>query len=668
MLMEHIQFIDLTATNTLILFLVGFVGGMVSGFIGSGGAFVLTPAMMSMGVPGVVAVASNMAHKFPKALVGAYKRNKYGQVDVKLGIVMGLFAEAGVLTGKHFMVGIRETFGAAGTNLYVSFVFVVVLAIVGGLVLRDGLREKRGERVLQGPRGLSPLVRWVRGLHIPGTMIYFKSMDARVSFLVLAPLGFATGLLAATIAVGGFIGVPAMMYVLGLPALTASATELVIAFVMGLGGSFFYALDGFVDIRLSMIILAGSLFGIQIGAIGTTYVKDYVVKFVMAAIMLLVLVSRFFYIPGYLSELGKISLDQGTHQILDGIGEGALAFALIFGAVMILQALYKGMREHRLAEAAISPALTPAGVPAVAFAAADFASSPAPVATSAATASGLQLSPLGRFERFLVASDGSEFSAAAVREAMAMARKCGAELHLMSLVATGVEHEALGEAILKQEMDTAQAHLDAIEAEAQAAGIACETHLIHGDTVDREIVDLAERLKADVIVMGRRGRRGLARMMLGHATAQVIGQAHCSVLVVPRAAKVEGHHIVVATDGSRFAEAAAVAATRLGDFCKSAVTVASVTMESHSPERKAEAEEAVARVVEHMKGKGIAAQGVVREGEPADVIAGLAREMNADLIVTGSHGRTGLERVLLGSTSERILNETPCAVLVVKAA
>jgi uncharacterized membrane protein YfcA len=351
--MESIQFIDLNLTTVLVLFLVGFIGGMVSGFIGSGGAFVLTPAMMSLGVPAAVAVASNMAHKFPKALVGAYKRNRYGQVDIKLGIVMGLFAEAGVLFGKHVMVGIRETFGVAGTNLYVSFVFLVVLGVVGGFVLRDGLREKRGESVRQEPGESGPIVRWVRRTRIPGTMIYFRSIDARVSFLILAPLGFATGLLAATIAVGGFIGVPAMMYILGLPALVASATELVIAFVMGLGGSLLYALDGFVDIRLSMIILAGSLFGIQIGAIGTTYVKDYVVKFVMATIMLLVLVSRFFYIPGYLSDLGFIgTLDAGSVGILISIGEGVLAIALVFGAVMILQALYRGMREHRLAEAA----------------------------------------------------------------------------------------------------------------------------------------------------------------------------------------------------------------------------------------------------------------------------------------------------------------------------
>ena len=167
--MDTIQFVDLNLTTVLILFLVGFIGGMVSGFIGSGGAFVLTPAMMSLGVPAAVAVASNMAHKFPKALVGAYKRNKYGQVDVKLGIVMGIFAEAGVFAGKHFMVGIREAYGTAGTNLYVSFIFVVVLGIVGAIVLRDGMREKRGEITRTEPKQLSPLVRMVHSLHIPGT-------------------------------------------------------------------------------------------------------------------------------------------------------------------------------------------------------------------------------------------------------------------------------------------------------------------------------------------------------------------------------------------------------------------------------------------------------------------------------------------------------------------
>ncbi|HSH29093.1 MAG TPA: TSUP family transporter [Thiohalobacter sp.] len=642
--MDTLQFLDINLTTTLVLFLVGFVAGMVSGFIGSGGAFVLTPAMMSLGVPGVIAVASNMAHKFPKSLVGAIKRNRYGQVDIKLGLVMGVFAEMGVFVGKGMMVDIREAFGGAGTDLYVSAVFVVVLGIVGGLVLRDARREKRGESVQREPAQLNKVARWVRTLNIPGTMIHFKSIDARISFLVIAPLGFATGMLAATIAVGGFIGVPAMIYILGLPALMASATELVIAFVMGMGGSLFYALDGFVDIRLSMIILAGSLFGIQIGAIGTTYVKDHVVKFVMATIMLLVLVSRFFYIPGYLTRLEMMEgMHPDTIARLDTIGQGIMTFALLFGAVTIVHALYQGIREHKLATAAAAAAPAPATAPA-----------------------GGQLSPLGRFERFLVASDGSEFSAAAVREALGMAAKCGAEVHVMSLLATGAEHEALGESILKQELEMVQSNLDRIRTEAEAAGIKCQTHAIHGRAVDEEIVALADQVQADLIIMGRRGRRGLARLMLGHATAQVIGRAHCSVLVVPRAAHIEGRHLVLATDGSRSADAAAVTTARLAQFCDARVSVVSVTTPSHGPERRAEARQAVDRVVEHMRGEGTEVDGLVQEGVPAEVITGLARERNADLIVTGSHGRSGLERVLIGSVSERILNETPCAVLVVK--
>ena len=82
-------FIDLEFSHVFFLLIVGFIGGLVSGFIGSGGAFVLTPAMMSMGVPAQIAVASNMCHKFPKALVGAIKRARYGQLDIKLGFVWG---------------------------------------------------------------------------------------------------------------------------------------------------------------------------------------------------------------------------------------------------------------------------------------------------------------------------------------------------------------------------------------------------------------------------------------------------------------------------------------------------------------------------------------------------------------------------------------------------
>jgi len=341
------NFVDLTWMNILYLFFVGFVGGLVSGFIGSGGAFVLTPGMMSMGVPGLVAVASNMCHKFPKALVGALKRAKYGQVDVKLGLVMGVSAEAGVFYGAHIQESIKRAWGDAGSNLYVSVAFVVVLAIVGSYVLRDAFKAQRAGNSQE--EKVTKIARWVQSIHIPGTMVYFKSLNAKVSVLFTIPLGFATGMLAATIAVGGFIGVPALIYVLGAPSLMASATELVIAFVMGMGGSFKYALHGFVDIRLSMIILAGSLFGIQLGAIGTTYVKPFMIKLVMGLIMVIVLFSRGLMVPVYLSQLGVIqNLSETTTKLLKTTSFAIMMIALLTGAIVVLTALWKGIREEKL--------------------------------------------------------------------------------------------------------------------------------------------------------------------------------------------------------------------------------------------------------------------------------------------------------------------------------
>jgi uncharacterized membrane protein YfcA len=341
------QFIDLAPSNVVGLLLIGFVGGLVSGFIGSGGAFVLTPAMMSVGVPAIVAVASNICHKFPKALVGAYRRNRFGQVDVKLGLVMAVSASVGVWVGADVQTAIKAAFGEAGSDLYVSLAFVIVLVLVGGFVLHDAIGSLRSDgRGAQ--ETASRLAGWIQSIEIPYTMMHFKTSNVRVSALFTIPLGFATGMLAATIAVGGFIGVPGMIYVLGAPALVASATELVIAFVMGLGGTIKYALHGLVDIRLALILLAGSLFGVQLGAIGTTYVKPHVIKLVMAAIMLIVAVSRGLVAPVYLAQLELIELTATTMKWLPILSFAFMVLALCVGGFIIVGAMLRGHRAMLL--------------------------------------------------------------------------------------------------------------------------------------------------------------------------------------------------------------------------------------------------------------------------------------------------------------------------------
>ncbi len=341
---DMLQFIDLDLMSVLFLFAVGIVGGLVSGFIGSGGAFVLTPGMMSLGVPGTIAVASNMCHKFPKALVGAIKRYRYGQVDVKMGLIIGISAEVGVQVGIQVQKFILEKWGEVGSNLYVSLAFVIILVTVGSFVYRDAVKLKKSG----AEEKTTKIAKWVQSVNL-WPMINFKHSGLRISFWFTAPLGFATGMMAATIAVGGFAGVPGMIYLLGMTSLMASASELVIAFVMGLGGTLIWAWYGMVDIRLTLIILAGSLLGVQLGAIGTTYVKDYMIKYVMASIMLIVAFSRGIVVPKYLTQLGLLSIPESTLALMSTISFWTMAGALLLGAFIILKAMFQGLRaEHNL--------------------------------------------------------------------------------------------------------------------------------------------------------------------------------------------------------------------------------------------------------------------------------------------------------------------------------
>ena len=162
-----------------------------------------------------------------------------------------------------------------------------MLVIVGGYVFYDAWKTHKsgaGEQV-------SSLALRLQKINLP-PMIHFKTAGVTISLWFTVPVGLATGMLAATIAVGGFVGVPGMIYVVGATGLVSSATELVIAFLMGLGGSIKWAIHGMVDIRLTLIILAGFSLGVQLGAIGTTYVKEHMIKVVMGSIMVVVAVSR----------------------------------------------------------------------------------------------------------------------------------------------------------------------------------------------------------------------------------------------------------------------------------------------------------------------------------------------------------------------------------------
>ena len=350
------MFIHIGVNEIIFLLALGFFGGMLSGFIGSGGAFVLTPGMMSIGVYGPIAVASNMCHKFPKAMIGAWRRKKVGHLDVKLAILMAISAIAGVQVGIQVQKVILETLGPVGTNLYVSVAFLIILPSVAAMLLRDVYKSRKYGIEDTEPEFAKKLEKKFR---LP-PMIKFEVAGRTQSLWLTVPTGFATGFLAATIAVGGFIGVPSMIYVLGASSAVASGTELGIAFVMGATGTFTWAyLMGAVDFRLTTLILAASLIGVQIGAVGTTYVRQYYIKLAMAVVMLIVTVSRALAVPGYLVQLGWITLDEGLVNLFDSLVFPIMVFAMVSVTPIVLVPIFnvrKELKNMGLLEKAVTAA------------------------------------------------------------------------------------------------------------------------------------------------------------------------------------------------------------------------------------------------------------------------------------------------------------------------
>ena len=290
--------------------------------------------------------------------------------------------------------------------------------------------------------------------------------------------------------------------------------------------------------------------------------------------------------------------------------------------------------------------------------------------------------PTTRIQKLLLSTDGSEHSEGAIREALRLAKSCSTSLAVMTVVETNPEFGALAPQLVEKSEKAARQHLDSVKERARKESVDVETIVHEGEDSYREIVDEAARRKTTTIVMGRRGRTGIKRLMMGSTTARVIGHAPCNVLVVPRAAQVEFKNILVATDGSRYGMAAASEALGIAKRCGSTVTVVSVVpSETAAPmdivqsqmqrgqiadKEIAEAEKNVKAVKEAAQNEGVKITALVYSGRPAEAIVDAAREKKADLIIVGSHGKAGLDKLLVGSVAERVIVLSPVAVLVVK--
>jgi len=285
-------------------------------------------------------------------------------------------------------------------------------------------------------------------------------------------------------------------------------------------------------------------------------------------------------------------------------------------------------------------------------------------------------------DRILLCTDCSEFSEGAVREAIEIAEHCSGQLTVLSVIDINQELLALAPQISEQKEKEVRQYLSTLKSRANKAGITCDIIVHEGDEPYQYVVDEARKNKSTMIVMGRRGKTGLKRLMMGSVTARVIGHAPCNVLVVPKAAHLKFKNILLATDGSKYAASAAASAIELAKRNNGSLTVISVVpAEIATPtdidfamgqkELIAEkemhyAEKNASSVKDAAMQAGVPVRAFVMSGRPADTIVETANEKNSDLIMLGSHGRTGLEKLIMGSVTERVIVLASCAVMVVK--
>ena len=267
----------------------------------------------------------------------------------------------------------------------------------------------------------------------------------------------------------------------------------------------------------------------------------------------------------------------------------------------------------------------------------------------------------------LLTLDDAEASAGAIKVATQLASDTGAELVVLSVLPAPEGYGLMGLDARAVEEERASSMVERIAADAKTAGVNARAHAVRGDSPAEVIVEAGRELKADVIVLGRRGRNDLARAMLGDLTARVIGAASSPVLVVPRAASLPRKRLLLASDGSPASERAGRTAALCAKLISLPVTVMSVEVPDHEAHRQAEAQKIVARTVNFLRVRGVDADGKVARGTPPEEIVKMAGEVGADLIVVGSEGRSGLGRVMLGGNCQAVIGKSTCPVLVTTA-
>lgn len=275
------------SVNGLLLLVIGAMVGVLSGMFGVGGGFILTPLLFFIGIPPTVAVAS-AANQIAGSSFSAFLAHmKRRTVDFRMGTVLLAGGMLGSWVGVHIFTYLRK---AGQFELVISLLYVVMLGTIGGLMFNESLRAIR--RARDPNAGLIPRRRhtWAHGLPLK---MRFRTSNLYVSAIPPFAIGAIVGILAAVMGVGGgFVMVPAMIYIIGMPTKVVVGTSVYqFLFVTSFTTILQSMENKSVDIFLALILLVGGVIGAQIGVAFATRLRAEQLRILLALLVLLVCVK-----------------------------------------------------------------------------------------------------------------------------------------------------------------------------------------------------------------------------------------------------------------------------------------------------------------------------------------------------------------------------------------
>jgi uncharacterized membrane protein YfcA len=259
------------------LLILGFGVGVIGGFFGIGGAWMVTPGLNILGFPMAFAIGTDIAHMAGKSIISTMRHGKFGNVDYKLGLCMVFGSVTGVELGAQLVMKLERL---GSVESVVRYAYVVLLSLIAWMVFYDLRKASQAVGKGEAPSQAKGIT-WYQTLqriNVP-PMITLEQSGIRCSLWLPVLVGLFTGMLAGFLGIGGgLIRMPCLIYLIGCPTHIAVGTDLFEVMITGLYGTFSYTCKGRTELVGVGVMLLGAAVGAQIGTVATKYIKGYGIR------------------------------------------------------------------------------------------------------------------------------------------------------------------------------------------------------------------------------------------------------------------------------------------------------------------------------------------------------------------------------------------------------